>query len=574
MGEALATGITATRTPTAFQADFLASVYPSGVTFNTITGQFSGVPTTPGSYSFLARARNASGWSLPKFTTLAILPAATAQASPVVFSGNQASEDAPPIPYSPPQGNGPVELVGHVGERLEHQTWVAGGADFFIARDLPEGLVLNAFTGEVSGVPVRPGHFNAYVRPFQDVVIGEEVELRFQIEAAAGTPVMAPDIVLNAVAGKEINGTLNAMNSPSAFNLTEVPDFLFFDALTGAVAGTPHVPGTYRFKASAVNTSGEGMPVEVTVQVSPAAGTPVVEVLGTIPVARVGELFTMQLTSTPTADFYDGGAMPFGLSLNADTGVISGKPLVVGAVELELWGVNEAGQGRSLVIPLEIAANQEVPVITTPETVRILGTEPSALQLAASPSADHFTLSPIPPGFTFDPSSGLLSGPATTGSWTFEVGAVNEEGSATPKTIRLVAYASPAELWQGEYFEDLDPALAAWDASASGDSITNLMKYALGMNPSMPGTAGLPTVSLTKHDGQSYLTLVIDKNPAATDVTYIPQIASTLAPDAWHSGPGHLVVVEESPERLIVRDSQPMSNSARRFMRLLVEMVE
>jgi hypothetical protein len=51
------------------------------------------------------------------------------------------------------------------------------------------------------------------------------------------------------------------------------------------------------------------------------------------------------------------------------------------------------------------------------------------------------------------------------------------------------------EEWQREFFsaaEILDPLVSGPEADASGDGVSNLMKYALGLDPRVAGQDGLP----------------------------------------------------------------------------------
>jgi len=576
VGEPLVASIEASGNPNRFEADFSGSIWPSGVQFHPETGVFSGTPTTPGSYSFLARARNTHGWSLPKFTTLVILPALPEpEPEPMQsftfgsFSLMSTHDEGDSIDTLS-SDNDLIEVSGQVGVLLAHSVSFSDNPNFFTARNLPEGLVLNEFTGEISGLPEDPGVFIAYLRPFRGNVIGEEIEIHFTIQPAEGTPVMSGGVLIEGVAGEEIEEILSATPTAAAFNIEDLPDFLIVDPFTGEISGTPHAPGTFTFTASAINELGQGMPVVVTLVIAPAEGTPVLSVEGALPTARVGDPYTLQLTSSPTTDFYDGRSLPYGLSLDSDTGIISGSPLVPGETELELWGINESGQGATFILPLEIAPGG-TPVIEMPEVVRVLANAPIEVEMISAPMASTYSLSPIPEGFHFDPSTGLLTGPAVLGTWTFEVSGSNDFGPGNTASIQLISYQSTSDLWRRENFDEVDPSFAEWTASPLGDGISNLLKYAFNMDPWVPHhRERMPELSVTTDSGETYPTITVMKNPAATDVTLIPEVSTTLAPDSWQSGPVHFEVLHEDDESLTVRSRTPISEHSSQFLRVRV----
>jgi len=53
------------------------------------------------------------------------------------------------------------------------------------------------------------------------------------------------------------------------------------------------------------------------------------------------------------------------------------------------------------------------------------------------------------------------------------------------------------------------------------------------------------------------------------DATYSVEVSSDLT--TWNSGPGYIVVVQDTDTELVVRDAVPQSGNVRRFIRLKVQ---
>lgn len=89
------------------------------------------------------------------------------------------------------------------------------------------------------------------------------------------------------------------------------------------------------------------------------------------------------------------------------------------------------------------------------------------------------------------------------------------------------------EEWRESYFEgdDLDDSVSGPMADASGDGMKNLLKYALGLDPTVATTDGRPLVDkLESGEGDHYLTLTFTRPPQEErpDITYVVKAATEL----------------------------------------------
>ena len=109
--------------------------------------------------------------------------------------------------------------------------------------------------------------------------------------------------------------------------------------------------------------------------------------------------------------------------------------------------------------------------------------------------------------------------------------------------------------------------------SAANDNLPNLVKYALGLTPTVSGHGGRLSYGKTTVTGSTYLTVTYTRpDPAPTGSSCLVEAGASLTAAGWSSS--GLVetsnTVSGGLRTLTVRDSTPMAGSNKRFMRLKV----
>lgn len=124
---------------------------------------------------------------------------------------------------------------------------------------------------------------------------------------------------------------------------------------------------------------------------------------------------------------------------------------------------------------------------------------------------------------------------------------------------------SPYDQWKKDHFADGTPEdRTAPGACPAGDGITNLMKYATGLDPNKP--CGSVTTLAAREENGRRLVLEWPVNPAATDVTFSVESTEDLV--TWREE----AAIEPSGNRAEYVDTVVMDGNApaRRFLRLKV----
>jgi hypothetical protein len=134
--------------------------------------------------------------------------------------------------------------------------------------------------------------------------------------------------------------------------------------------------------------------------------------------------------------------------------------------------------------------------------------------------------------------------------------------------LRDTSTLTPIQQWRNTYFHNpSNVGAGANTATPVGDGVPNLMKYALGLNPTTAVTyAQLPVGSIQPNGGTNYLTLTVNRAADPSDVTYNVEVSGDL--QTWSFGPPFTVTLTNIPSQLDVRDNTPVTGATARFIRL------
>ncbi|MEO5915966.1 MAG: malectin domain-containing carbohydrate-binding protein [Luteolibacter sp.] len=154
----------------------------------------------------------------------------------------------------------------------------------------------------------------------------------------------------------------------------------------------------------------------------------------------------------------------------------------------------------------------------------------------------------------------------------YVVSALNGGGESPDSSEASAMPLSPLQNWRQAHFGTIDPndPLAGDTATPMHDGISNLMKYALGLDPAKSSTTGLPGPATSG----TFLTLTFNRQRIATDVTYRVEATGNLASwaEIWNSASVPYDGGDNPSRNVTVFDTVPMpaAPGGHRFMRLKV----
>ncbi|HTJ79637.1 MAG TPA: putative Ig domain-containing protein [Rariglobus sp.] len=337
--------------------------------------------------------------------------------------------------------NSPLTSGGTVGVAYSFTIAAAGSPTSYTATSLPAGLVFDANTGIISGVPTTAGTTQVLLGATDGVTTGNST-VTITIADVATIPVIVNDpLVAGGTVGDAFNFTVTASGSPVSYTASPLPAGLSIDTVTGIISGTPTTVGTTTVTLGATNGTGTGN-ATLTITIATTSVAPVILNTTLSASGTVGTAFNFTVAATGTPTRYTASPLPAGLSIGLTTGAITGVPTTVSNTVVTIGATNAFGTGTATLTIDIVAAPMAAPVIPNDPLSAggIVGT-PFSYAIIATGTVTSYTASPLPAGLSIDTVTGIISGTPTTASTVVvTLGAVNGGGTANATlTITVVA---------------------------------------------------------------------------------------------------------------------------------------
>ncbi len=405
--------------------------FPPGLTVNT-NGTITGTPTTPGTYTFTAAARDSSASQLVTQTQLTIV----INSAPPSFTTVTLPEGTINTAYS-------TTLVASGG---------VGQLTFrVLSGTLPQGLTLST-AGVLSGVPTQSGSFPLTFRVTDSAPTPQNADLTVTLNIAAPTPPTISEFV-PAVGQLHFPYTTTFFASggrqPYAFTLESgsLPNGLRLDS-SGVLTGLHLAHGVYPFRVKVTDAAGLSASLDTTITVNGPQH---------LPAGQVGVSYNNRFQPdfgtgpyTVTINNSAIGRLPEGLTLNSD-GSITGVPTAPGEHTFGLLVRDSTAVFRLATASLRInpaPSGLRIPTLTLPNTSVGANYNQTLVAVGGTGSLSwNVRNGNLPNGLQLNPVTGVISGIANVpGTQNFIVEVRDSQGgiASVAHTMIVTAAGPPA----------------------------------------------------------------------------------------------------------------------------------
>jgi uncharacterized protein (TIGR03437 family) len=406
-----------------------------GLSLGMSTGVISGTPTTPGTYNFTVTLKDSA---MPQGMDTAVLQI-TIQPGPLTISTNSLPEATAGQPYS-------FQLNATGG--VQPYSWSATG--------FPSPITVSP-SGLISGTPAAAGSFNVTVTVTDSQPATAMRSLTFTVtvpplqittsELPPGSLSQPYNFQLTAVGGTPPR-TWSAAGLPAGLSMTTA----------GIITGTPTTAGVFNVTAQVMDSAMSTASRSYTLPIDP--GPPRITTTS-LPPGTVGQPYSQQMLATAGSPPYAWSAtgLPAGLLIST-SGLIGGTPTAAGTFNLSVTVTDSEAASDTDPFSLTIQPAPAVLSITTTTLPNGTRTESYTAQVNATAGSPPYTFSfgigTPPPGLEISPTGNITGTPTASGTFTFNVNVVDNEGAQATKQF-IVTIGEPLQFLSEA---QLPPAIA------------------------------------------------------------------------------------------------------------------
>jgi large repetitive protein len=309
---------------------------PGGFSLSARTGSISGMPMNPGTYNFKVQIVDSNGATASGSLSIII----NAASVPLTAGTSYLATGEEGVIYT-------QTLKAYGGSGV--YTWEISGGSF------PQGLALDGKTGVVSGNLTKSGKFifATKVTDSKGAIATESLTLtvnnRVNITTAALEFGEVDTIYARRLEAADGVGSYTWSIAGGIF-----PDGLSLNANTGEITGAPKFPGTFEFTVKVTDSIGGTGTKVISLEVKPG----VIMKTTVLPSGNVGTAYTAKLEFSGGNGEYVwalvSGTLPEGLTLDGNTGIISGTPKAAGTVKVTIEIIDSYGSNDKKELSITI----------------------------------------------------------------------------------------------------------------------------------------------------------------------------------------------------------------------------